>query len=218
MNERLIYVIGPSGAGKDSLLEWIKQHAAATCRIRSARRTITRAAQPGGERHEAVDVSIFASLKAAGKFSLDWEANGLAYGIRHCELAPLQQGTWTLLNGSRAYLDVARQKFPGLTAVHVTASTDTLQHRLAERRRESTEQIRARLSRHAAFEPPRGIIEICNDGSLEQAGADFLNILERLPGWAASPPAPGEQTANLATNDHDVMASPQTGFSTRARR
>ncbi len=183
MNERLIYVMGPSGAGKDSLLEWLKQHVSANAPMHWARRTITRDAESGGERHEAMNMTAFRATRTAGKFAMDWEANGLGYGVRHRELAPLEYGHWVMVNGSRAHFDTARRHFPGLTAVHVSASPATLARRLIERSRETEEQIQARIARHAAFRLPAGVIEISNETSLELAGKDFLNALKRLPGW-----------------------------------
>ena len=77
---RLIYLIGPSGSGKDSLLEAARGPLAERgCRI--VRRVITRSAEAVGEAAQGVSPAQFAALQAEGGFALSWHANGLSYGI-----------------------------------------------------------------------------------------------------------------------------------------
>ena len=78
---RLIYVVGPSGAGKDSLLEWMRARLPADSGVRLARRTITRPAGAGGEDHIAATDAQFDEALARGEFALHWRANGHRYGI-----------------------------------------------------------------------------------------------------------------------------------------
>lgn len=182
MSRRLVYVVGPSGAGKDSVLRWARHHLAATPSVRWARRTITRAAHPGDEAHEAVDDVQFLALLEGGAFALNWQANGLHYGIRHCETAPLAHGHWVLVNGSRGHLEPTRNRFPGLAVVHICASPDTLRQRLLARGREGPDAVEARIHRTLAM-PPIQAFEIVNDGAMEDAGRLLLNHLQSLPGW-----------------------------------
>lgn len=178
MSADLIYLMGPSGAGKDSLLGWLHTHLPPHMPLHWARRTITRAARAGGEQHEAVDEAHFAWLQEQRLFALDWRANGLAYGIRSDELAPLHEGRRVLVNGSRAYLDEALRRFPRMTVVHVTAAAHTLRARLIARGRETPEQIAQRVHRATAFAPPPGSWQIHNDHSLEDAGRQLLAALQ----------------------------------------
>jgi ribose 1,5-bisphosphokinase len=187
MTGRLVYCMGPSGAGKDSLLDWLRPHLPASSPVHWARRTISRAATSGGETHESVDDSTFAQLRDAHAFALHWEANGLHYGVRHAELEPLRRGDWVLVNGSRAYLPQALQQFPELVAVHITASPGVLRQRLAARGRETAQQIEARVQRAVSFQPPphTAAIEVRNDNALDDAGRALLHALQQLPGWPA---------------------------------
>jgi ribose 1,5-bisphosphokinase len=182
---RLIYIVGPSGAGKDSLLAWLRANLPPQAPVHLARRTVSRPAQAGGEAHESVDLPEFESLRSRNAFVFDWSANGLRYGIRETELSPLQHGAWVLVNGSRAHLPQAARKFPGLTVLHITASPDTLRQRLLSRGRESAGMIEARIARAAALSCPigAGAIEIRNDGTLDAAGRQLLDALGRLDGW-----------------------------------
>ena len=189
---KLLYFMGPSGAGKDSLLDWLRQHLPAGLPVQWARRTISRPASPGGEAHESTTPDDHAALRAADAFALHWEANGLAYGVRHAELAPLAQGRWLLVNGSRAYLPEALQRYPALVAVHITASPDVLRQRILLRGRESSDEVEQRVQRALRFLAPPGTagIEVRNDTSLDAAGRQLLQALERLPGWPGLVNAP----------------------------
>ena len=184
---RLVYCIGPSGAGKDSLLDWLRTHLPQPCPVHWAQRTISRAATSGGEAHEGVSPEAFAALCSEHAFALHWQANGLGYGVRHAQLAPLARGHWVLLNGSRAYLPEALARFPDLVAVHITASPQVLRERLLSRGRETREEVEARVQRALAYTPPPGAarLKVHNDGALCDAGQRLLNALENLPGWPA---------------------------------
>lgn len=183
MNQRLIYVMGPSGAGKDSVLGWLREQLLPALPVHWAQRTITRPALAGGEAHEEIDTASFISLRDQGKFAMAWQANGLHYGVRHTELKALQQGHWVLVNGSRGHLHHAQQSHPGLQVVHITADSATLMQRLTARQRETPDQIRQRIERAGAFAVPHGAIQILNNGTLDQAGHELLMALKNLKDW-----------------------------------
>lgn len=184
MSRRLVYVVGPSGAGKDSVLGWMRQQLGPHPAIHWARRTITRPECPGDELHEAVDEAQFLTLRKQAAFALEWQANGLHYGIRQNETAPLEHGNWVIVNGSRGHLDIARDCFAGLTVVHVSASPDALRKRLIARGRESLASVEARIERNARLSPSADF-HVLNDGTLEDAGRQMLNHLQTLHGWPA---------------------------------
>jgi len=186
LNARLLVVVGPSGAGKDSLLAWLRKRLPATQPVHWTRRTITRPVQAGGEDHESLDEAAFFLVQQAGGFAMHWQANGLQYGIRHRELRPLAQGQWVMLNGSRAHLPDCAQVCPGMTVLHITADTEVLRERLHKRGRENKEAIEARLRREVKLEVPAGtrLLEVRNNASLDVAGAQLLSMLECLPGWS----------------------------------
>ena len=183
MNRRLVYVVGPSGAGKDSLLQWLVQHPPAHTRLHLARRTVTRPATAGADGDEAVDAPTFAALLEAGAFAMHWSANGLHYGIRKQQVEALAAGAWVLVSGSRAHLPLAQQRYPGLSAVHVHASASVLRQRLRARQRESNAEVEARLHRALAFDAPADAFCLTNDEDLESAG-------QRLKAHLFSPVSP----------------------------
>jgi ribose 1,5-bisphosphokinase len=177
MNRRLLYLVGPSGAGKDSLLQWLLQNPPPQTSLRLARRTVTRRPEAAGEQHESVDVARFESLRQARAFALHWQANGLHYGVRQAEFEPMAQGAWVMVSGSRAHLPQAQVQFPGLTAVYVTATVQTLHSRLLARGRESGAAVQARLQRAIELPAPPGSTVILNEGPLSTAGQRLLALM-----------------------------------------
>lgn len=170
---RLVAVVGPSGAGKDTLLA---AFAAAHPETVLIRRAITRPADAGGEDHEALSEAEFAARADAGGFLFHYTAHGLHYGIPRSVLDQVAAGRLVLFNGSRAALPAARAAFPALEVVMITAPAQVLAARLAARGRESADQIAARLDRAALAAPP-GAAVVVNDGTVAQGVARLAEAL-----------------------------------------
>ncbi|MBE2276305.1 MAG: phosphonate metabolism protein/1,5-bisphosphokinase (PRPP-forming) PhnN [Rhodobacteraceae bacterium] len=170
---QIFAVVGPSGAGKDTLIAGAR---AARPDLRRVRRVITRLAEAGGEDFEGVSEAEFADRKAGGEFVLDWQAHGLHYGIPR---AQVEGPGDVVFNGSRGALVQAARIFPGLRVILVTAPDAVLAHRLAARGRENAEDIRARLGR-AVFTLPPGIsaTTVLNDDTPEAGIARLLTALQ----------------------------------------
>lgn len=173
---RLIAVVGPSGAGKDSILQGL---AAAAPQMRLVRRVITRAPGLGGEAYEAVTPEAFRAAEARGAFCVSWAAHGLQYGIPAAVLEEVLAGADCIANVSRGALAEAAALFPRLTVLNVTADAAVLAERLAGRGRETPGEIADRLSRDAS-PLPEGIeaITIRNDGTLDEAVTAALAALQ----------------------------------------
>lgn len=175
MSGRVFAVVGPSGAGKDTVMA----AAGARCsKIHLVRRVITRPSDAGGEDFDGVSAPEFDRLCAAGAFALHWQAHGLRYGIPISVEDRLAEGRVVLFNGSRAMLGAAQSRFPGLGVLHVTAPVAVLAARLAARGRESAPEIAARLAR-ADYALPAAppVVTIRNDGPLEDAVQAMLSAV-----------------------------------------
>jgi ribose 1,5-bisphosphokinase len=197
MNHRLVYVVGPSGAGKDSLLQWLVQHPPEHTWLHLARRTVTRQATAGLDGDEAVDAHGFAELLKTNAFAMHWSANGLQYGIREKEFAALATGGWVLVSGSRAHLSTALQQYPGLSAVHVHASTSVLRQRLRARQRESNPEVEARLRRALAFDAPADAFCLANNEDLDSAGQRLKDHLFSPAVMSGVTNAPDQPSRNV---------------------
>jgi phosphonate metabolism protein PhnN/1,5-bisphosphokinase (PRPP-forming) len=166
-------VVGPSGAGKDTL---IAKARAIRPEIRLARRVITRPSDAGWEDFDSVSPDRFAQMRADGLFALDWQAHGLCYGIPADELTGAGP---VIFNGSRAALPQAMACLPDLRVILITAPAAILAQRLTARGREKASDIAARLQR-AAFAMPTGIkyVTVLNDASPSIGAKRLLAALQ----------------------------------------
>lgn len=176
MTGRLICVVGPSGAGKDTLIDAARMQRPDLVIVR---RVITRPSALGGEDFEGISQAEFDQRKAAGAFALDWRAHGLSYGVPTETVALRNTGRDLLLNGSRAALERARDVFPDLEVIRITAPSSVLMDRLLARGRETRAEIEARIQRQS-YDVPAGlrVTDVRNDGPLDEAIGRFLTVLD----------------------------------------
>lgn len=168
-----IAVVGPSGSGKDTLIDRALE---ARPDIVRARRVITRPPAPGTEDYESVSEAAFEGLALAGGLTLSWDAHGLSYGIPVEVKAELAAGRHVIANLSRRVWPDVKLRFVLKQLIWVTAPLDVLSRRLAARGREEAVDIEARLRRRTDAPPLEAVI-IDNDGDLEDGLAAFLAAL-----------------------------------------
>lgn len=177
MKPPLFAIVGPSGAGKDTLLDYV---ASKNPRIHVARRVITRPRDAGGENHEAATLEQFRIRKENGEFFIHWEAHGLHYGIPNSELENSDADA-IIFNCSRKALNTIIAHTPELTVIAITAKPEVLAARLAARGRETLDDIRTRLSRSAPISLPIGTRQIIieNNDDIEAAAALLMAVLNK---------------------------------------
>ena len=187
----LVLVVGPSGAGKDTLLDAARDALREDRRFRFVRRVVTRPADAGGEAHEAVTAAEFAGRR----FALAWEAHGWRYGIPDDIAADIAAGRVVIANVSRGVIAEAARRFP-VKVVEITAPADILEARLASRGREDAAGRSARLARR--MELPAGVpVETVSNDATPAAGAARLTaaLIRATQGacsaGTAAPPRPG---------------------------
>lgn len=179
----LAVVVGPSGAGKDTLMNLAARHFAGRPDVHFVRRVITRDGDAGNEDHRSVSEADFDAMEQAGAFAVSWEAHGLKYGIPADVFDELAQGHLVIANGSRSALYHFQSAFPRLKVINITATREVLAERLMARGRESREDVLKRLERSSlTVEGSYDVADIDNSGTLEEAERAIISVLETLIG------------------------------------
>jgi len=175
----LFLVVGPSGAGKDTLIAGARRALADDPRFVFPRRVITRARDADGEDHEPVDHEEFDRRVQQDAFALAWEAHGLRYGVPRTIADDLAEMRHVIANVSRAVIAAARPRYQPLTIIEVWAPAPVLAERLALRGRESAADIVLRLERSAAIAVEGADVRrVENAGSVEDGVRLFLHALQ----------------------------------------
>jgi ribose 1,5-bisphosphokinase len=143
---RLVLVVGPSGAGKDTLINLARTACAGDPNIVFPRRVVTRRAS-AFEDNEEMDVPAFQRALADGRFALHWEAHGHSYALPRSIDDDIGAGRAVVVNVSRGVIDMVRRLYRNVVVVAITAPADVLVARLASRGRSSDADLGERLHR-----------------------------------------------------------------------
>lgn len=174
---RLILVVGPSGAGKDTLIGLAQAARAGDEDVVFPQRVVTREAS-SSEKNEAVSPMLFGQMLAHGDFAFQWEAHGLRYGIPRSIVEHIKAGQAVVVNASRTIVDSARRSYANVIVVAVTAPPDVLAQRLAARARVSDGRIDDRLKRAVSSSEPD--VTINNVGPAEDHAVELLKVIGRI--------------------------------------
>jgi ribose 1,5-bisphosphokinase len=161
---RLILLVGPSGAGKDTLLGLARAACADDGTIAFPRRVITRQAS-ASEDNEEVSAGTFEAALARDEYAMHWEAHGHRYAISRAIDDEIRAGHTVVANVSRTIIPAMRQAYADVTVISITAPPNVLADRLAMRNRSSDGRIEQRLSRTVDEAAPD--VTIVNTGSAE---------------------------------------------------
>ena len=179
----LVLVVGPSGAGKDTLIAAARDALNDDERFVFARRIVTRDVVAAFEDHDSVARDGFEAARRSGQFALDWEAHGLCYALPASIDAAVAQGRTVVANVSRRVIPEALRKYGHAKVMLITADAAVRARRLTARGRETAGDVAARLSREGAPVPARILpVVIDNSGALEAGVASFIAALRRIAG------------------------------------
>ena len=98
-----VFVCGPSGSGKDSVMQWAQHALKDRPDIVFSRRNVTRPAQPGSD-HDPMTAEEFSTQRQTAALRWHWEAHGFGYGISSRYADEVVRGKIVVVNGSRAHL------------------------------------------------------------------------------------------------------------------
>jgi ribose 1,5-bisphosphokinase len=192
---RLVLVVGPSGAGKDTLIDLARAALRDDASVVFPRRVITRAA--ADEPHDTMDADAFDNAARDGAFALTWEAHGLRYGIPASIDAHIRAGRTVVCNVSRTIVATARERYAGVRVALVTAPPDVLAARLAARGRGSDGDLARRIARSENFATLAANCVIANVG---EPGLAAAVLIEMIAGAAASRPTTAAERSSASAS------------------
>jgi ribose 1,5-bisphosphokinase len=143
---RLVLVVGPSGAGKDTLINLARTECAGDRGIVFPRRVVTRSAS-AFEDNEEMNDEMFAQAVADGGFALHWKAHGHCYALPRAINDDIRAGRAVVVNVSRSVIDALRRCYENVIVIAITAPPEILAARLAARKRGSDVDVGERLQR-----------------------------------------------------------------------
>ncbi len=174
---RLILVVGPSGAGKDTLLGLARAACADDPTIVFPRRVITREASPS-EDNEEVSAEAFQQALARDEYAMHWEAHGHRYALRRAIDDDIGAGRTVVANVSRTVIAAMRQAYANVVVISITAPPDVLAERIAMRARGSDGKIEQRLGRTVDEAAAAPDVTIVNVSSAEYHSRQLVRIIK----------------------------------------
>lgn len=175
---RFVLIVGPSGAGKDTLIAGVRAACDGATNVAFPRRVVTRA-NSDAEDHDTLETVAFDRAIKDGKFALWWEAHGHKYGIPSSADADIRAGRVVITNVSRAIVSAVRRRYAHVETVLVTAPQDVLTSRLARRLRRSDGSVTDRVKRNKLFVDFRADHVIETTGTPDVAVRLLLEVIHR---------------------------------------
>lgn len=169
-------VVGPSGAGKDTLIALAQAACTDDAKIVFPRRAVTREASEH-EVNDPVSPAEFEQARARGDFALHWDAHGLRYGVPKSIDAHLEAGRSVVINVSRTVIAPARRLYANVTVVLITAPAEVLASRLAARDRKSDGKLDDRLRRSVGMPDAAPDVIVSNIGRAEDHAGELLRAI-----------------------------------------
>jgi ribose 1,5-bisphosphokinase len=178
---RLVLVVGPSGAGKDTLLRLAQAACTDDQNVVFPRRVVTRESS-AAEDNIAMSPDEFRRGIDHGDFAVHWDAHGHSYALPLDINDDIRAGRAVVVNVSRTVIAALRQAYANVVVVAITAPPDVLAQRLAARARHSDGNIADRLSRSVEDVSAQADVTILNAGSADYHGRQLVRVI-RNEGW-----------------------------------
>lgn len=156
-----VAVVGPSGAGKDTVIAGARSLLGARAEV--ATRWITRPVD-ATEQHVAVTGEDFERAELRGELVISWRAHGLRYGLPGDVDELIRRGRIVIANVSRTALERIEARYARVRIVRIDADPRIRRARLEARARESAADVAARAARPDPAPGHRVDLDLRNDG------------------------------------------------------
>lgn len=176
---KAILVVGPSGAGKDTLLRAARDYFKSEKMIGFAKRCITRPPDANEDNYYVNELG-FTILEKSSYFISTWRAHGNCYGIPRNQLSTGFEEESKIVSISRSAIQDFEQACNNPVTLIVTASKEKLEQRLLTRGRESVNKVRERLQHADKPVVAKNSVVFDNSGNLSQSISDFVSLLRNL--------------------------------------
>jgi ribose 1,5-bisphosphokinase len=174
---RLVLVVGPSGAGKDTLLGLARTACADDRNVVFPRRVITREAS-ASEENEEVSIGTFQEALMRGDYAMHWEAHGHRYALRRAIDDEIRAGRAIIANVSRTVIGAMRRAYADVVVILITAPPNVLAERIAMRARSSDGMVEDRLRRMVEDASAAPDVTIVNISSAEYHARQLVRVIK----------------------------------------
>ncbi|WP_044414941.1 AAA family ATPase [Halarcobacter anaerophilus] len=173
MDTKIVLIIGPSGAGKDTLIKEAKKEFKE--KINFVKRYITRESDVN-ESNYYIDEYAFEILRHNSYFASSWNAHGNFYGIPK---RFIKNGI-NLISISRGRIKDFENLYEKVYTINITLPKEILKQRLLKRGRENKEDIEKRVQREYEKIEAKNLIEFDNLASIEDSKKNFISLLKKI--------------------------------------
>jgi ribose 1,5-bisphosphokinase len=180
---RFFYIVGASGAGKNTLIQYARQHHNHDTPIIFAHRYATSSAKNGNDNCVFLTDEEFNHRRKLGCFALNWENNGLQYAIGIEINQWLAKGLNVVVCGSHKIFEQAVIKYPEIRPILIKLDSEILHERLMVRGRDSLSEIDDIVKHATIFNHVRHpfLITLDNSGPIEFAGDALSHSIYTKP-------------------------------------
>ncbi len=167
----LYLIVGPTGSGKQALVDAVLE----------SRPDIRRAPLVVSADHNHTICAVgtipptrFLQLIRRDAFALQWDTDGVRYGLSHDATRLLRDGQSLILCCDAFVIAQARALYPNVRAIYITARMDVLRRRLASMAYGSDFEIDMHLAQSARMRPRDSEIVTVDTSDSIAAGAKVL--------------------------------------------
>ncbi len=167
----LYLIVGPAGSGKQALIDAVLE---TRPDIRRAPLIVSAQRSDNTCVVGAITPDRFLNLMRREAFALQWDSDGFRYGLTHDATKQLSDGHSLILSCDSFVIEQARQLYPNVQAIYITARLDVLRRRLSSMAYGSDAEIDMHIAQSLRLRPRDGQVTTVDTSDSIAAGAIAL--------------------------------------------